>query len=99
MIRRVASQDLVIRIPCKRASYSASLLEALSKLTWRMYFSFSPLGEISSTPAPAPCFLFDPSKNIFQEFERSGGLGVCASIHSTRKSRRIWALIAVGCQN
>ena len=99
MIRRVAPQALAIRIPYKRASYSASLLEALSKLTWSTYFSFSPLGEIRTTQAPAPCFLFYLSKNIFQEFERSGRPGVCTSIHSTRKSGRTWALIAVGCRN
>src|SRR3954466_7248708 len=99
MIRHVAPQALAIRIPCKRALYSDSLLKALSKLTWSTYFSFSPLGEISTTPPPAPCFLFDPSKNIFQEFERSGGPGVCTSIHSTKKSGRTWALIVVGCGN
>src|SRR3954465_9563882 len=99
MIRHVAPQVSAIRIPCKRSSYYASLLEALSKLTRSKYFSFSPLGEISTIPAPAPCFLFDPSKNIFQEFERLGGPGVCTSIHSTRKSRRTWALIVVGCRN
>src|SRR4051812_14475769 len=64
-----------------------------------MYLRFSPLGEISTTPANAPCFLFDPSMNIFQEFERLGGPGVCTSIHLTRKSGRTWALIDVGCLN
>src|SRR3954463_9719655 len=64
-----------------------------------MYLRFSPLGEMRTTPVHAPCFLSNPSKNIFQEFERSGGQGVCISIHSTRKSGRTWALIDVGCLN
>src|ERR1041384_7568551 len=54
-------------------------------------------GSQHTTPALAPCFLFDPLKNIFQEFERSGGPGVCTSIHSTRKSGRTWSVIVVGC--
>src|SRR4051812_38098988 len=64
-----------------------------------MYLNFSPLGVMRTTPAPAPYFLFDPSKNIFQEFERSGGSDVCTSIHSTRKYGRTCALIVVGCLN
>src|SRR3954468_10393369 len=64
-----------------------------------MYFSFVPLGEISTTPAPAPCCLLDPSKNIVHELDRSGGAGVWTSVHSTRKSGSTWALIDVGCLN
>src|ERR1043165_7048234 len=83
----------------RSASYSTSLLDAWLKLIWRMYFSFVPLGEIRTTPAPAPCCLFDRSKNIDHEFDRSGGPGVWPFAHSTRKSGRSWALIAVGCLN
>src|SRR3954468_4115899 len=81
------------------ASYSASLLEALLKLIWRIYLSFVPLGETSTTHAPAPCCLLDPSKNIVHELDRSGGPCVWTSVHSTKKSGSTWALIAVGCLN
>src|ERR1041385_8797629 len=79
MSRRVAPQAFAIRMTWSRASYSVSLLDAFSKLIWSMYFSFSPLGEISMMPAPAPCCLFDLSKNIFHELERSGGR--CLDFH------------------
>src|ERR1041384_1814349 len=72
------------------ASYFGSLFEALLKLIWSTYLSLAPLGEISTTPAPAPCCLFDPSKNIVHELDRSGGPGVCTSVHSTRKSESTW---------
>src|ERR1044071_8254885 len=88
-----------MRMPWSSASYSASLLEAWLKLIWRTYLSFVPLGETRTTPAPAPCYLLDPSKNIVHEFDRSGGPGVWTSVHSTRKSGRTWSLIAVGCLN
>src|SRR3954471_10115865 len=88
-----------MRMPWSSASYSASLLEALLKLIWRTYFSFVPLGDTRTTPAPAPCCLLDPSKNIFHEFDRSGDPGVWTYVHSTRKSGSTWALIAVGCLN
>src|SRR3954468_12218983 len=71
-----APHVLAMRMPWRSASYSASLLEAWLKLIWRMYFSFVPLGEMSTTPAPAPCCLLDPSKNIDHEFDRSGVPGV-----------------------
>src|SRR4051812_7185045 len=64
-----------------------------------MYLSFVPLGEARTTPAPAPCFLLDPSKYIVHELDRSGGPGVWTSAHSTRKSGSTWDLIAVGCLN
>src|ERR1043165_1195471 len=73
MERRVAPHVLAMRMPWSSASYSSSLLEALLKLIWRTYLSFVPLGEISTTPAPAPCCLLDPSKNIVHELDRSGG--------------------------
>src|ERR1041384_3251974 len=62
-----------MRMPWSSASYSASLLEAWLMLIWRTYLSFVPLGETSTTPAPAPCCLLDPSKNIVHEFDKSGG--------------------------
>src|SRR3954468_9276932 len=62
-----------MHMPWSSASYSASLLEALMKLIWRTYLSFVPLGEISTMPAPAPCCLLDPSKNIVHELDKSGG--------------------------
>src|SRR3954471_17593209 len=98
-MRRLAPHVLAMRMPWRSASYSASLLEALLKLIWRTYFSFVPLGDISTTPAPAPCCLLDPSKNIVHEFDRSGGPGVWTSVHSTRKSGSTCASIAVGCLN
>src|ERR1041384_6144130 len=98
-MRRVAPHVLAMRMPWSSASYSASLLEAWLKLIWRTYLSFVPLGEISTTPAPAPCCLLDPSKNIVHELDKSGGPGVWTSVHSTRKSGSTWALIAVGCLN
>src|SRR3954471_18627657 len=84
--RRVAPQAFTMRMPCSSASYSASLFDALLKLIWSTYLSLYPLDEISKTPAPAPWYLLDPSNNILHELERSGGQGVCTSIHSTRKS-------------
>src|SRR3954469_11956515 len=97
--RRVAPQAFAMRMPWSSASHSASLFEALLKLIWSTYLSLAPLGEISTTPAPAPCCLFDPSKNIVHELDRSGGAGVCTSVHSTRKSGSTWALIVVGWLN
>src|ERR1041385_8324677 len=88
-----------MRMPWNSASYSASLFEALLQLIWSTYLSLALLGEISTTPVPAPCCLFDPSKNIVHELDRSGGAGVCTSVHSTRKSGSTWDLIAVGCLN
>src|SRR3954468_5022200 len=81
------------------ASYSASLLEALLKLIWRTYLSFVPLGETSTSHAPAPCCLLDLSKNIVHEVDRSRGPSVWTSVYSTRKSGSTWALIVVGCLN
>src|SRR3954463_7695342 len=88
-----------MRMPWSSDSYSASLLEALLKLIWRTYLSLVPLGEISTTPALAPCYLLDPSKNIVHELDRSGGTGVWTSVHSTKKSGSTCALIVVGCLN
>src|SRR3954469_23113765 len=97
--RRVAPHVLDMRMPWSSASYSASLLEAWLKLIWRTCLSFVPLGETSTTPAPAPCCLLDPSKNIVHELDRSGGPSVWTSVHSTRRSRSTCALIVVGCLN
>src|SRR3954463_7242724 len=72
-MRRVAPHVLAMRMPWRSASYSASLLEAWLKLICRTYFSFVPLGEMSTTPAPAPCCLLEPSKNIDHEFDKSRG--------------------------
>ena len=51
--------------PIIKASYSASLFEAVNYIR-RIYFSLSPWGDVSMTPAPAPSFLLDPSKCIVQ---------------------------------
>src|SRR3954471_1858371 len=71
--RRVAPQAFAMHMSWSSASYSASLFEALLKLIWSTYLSLAPFAEISTTPAPAPCCLFDPSKNIVHEFDNSGG--------------------------
>ena len=93
----VVPHAFVICMPCSYASYSASLLEGFSKLIYSMYRSLSPRGDVRTTSAPAPWILFEPSKYMFQELERLGGPGVCTSIHSTRKSGSICALIADRC--
>src|SRR3954466_15692310 len=71
--RQVAPQTFAMRMPWSSALYSASLFEALLKLIWSTYLSLAPLGEISKTPAPDPCCLFDPSKNIVHELDKSWG--------------------------
>src|SRR5664279_3796806 len=86
IISRVPPQALAIRMPCSNASYSASLLEALGKFIWSTYRSLSPFGDVSTTPTSAPSFLFEPSKYIVQELDRSGGVGVWSSTHSAQKS-------------
>src|ERR1043165_2149570 len=83
-----------MRMPWSSASYLASLLEAWLKLIWRTYLSFVPLGETSTTPATAPCCLLDPSKNIVQEFERSGG-GWCLELHPL--DHKIWGYLGLDC--
>src|SRR5664279_3233291 len=76
IISRVAMQALAIRMSCSNASYSASLLKALGKFIWSTYRSLSPFGDVRPTPAPVPSFLFEPSKYMVQELDRSGGVGV-----------------------
>src|SRR4051812_11106001 len=85
MMRRVGLHVFSMRMSWGGASYSALFLDAWLKLIWRTYFSLVPLADISTTPAPAPCCLFEPSKNIDHEFDKSGGPGVWTSAHSTRK--------------
>jgi hypothetical protein len=43
----------------------------------RIYLVLSPYGEISTTPAPAPVLLFNPSKYIVQDPDMSGAAGIC----------------------
>src|SRR3954469_12825560 len=83
-----------MRMSWSSASYSASLLEALLKLICRTYLSFVPLGETSTTPAPAPCCLLDPSKNIVHELDRSGG-GLVFGPLSTR--HEVWEYLGFDC--
>src|SRR3954463_3236536 len=85
--RWVAPQAFAMRMPWSSASYSASLFEALLKLIWSTYFSLAPLREISTTPSPAPCCLFDPSENIVHELDRSGG-GRC--LHLCPLDQEVW---------
>ena len=73
--------EMASQRPCRRASYSASLLDT-SKRIWKTYLSCSPFGEMKSTPAPPP-----PNFN--------GGVGTWFSLYSARKSTRAWDLIAV----
>jgi hypothetical protein len=85
---------LAILIPCSKASYSTSLLDACEKLIYNMYFSLSPCGDISTTPAPASSTLFDPSNYIVQTIDKSGCPVFCNSRHSAVKSGKTWDLMA-----
>jgi hypothetical protein len=90
----VAPHALAIFIPCKRALYSTSLLEACGKLILNTYFSLSSCGDINTTPALDPLTLFDPSKYIVRTLDRSGGPVFCNSNHSAVKSGKTWDLMA-----
>jgi hypothetical protein len=92
--KRVAPQTLAILILCNKASNSASLLDACGKLICSTYYSLSPCGNISTTPALAPSILLDLSKYIVQTLDKSGGLLLCNSSHSAIKSGRTWELMA-----
>ena len=46
-------REMASRRPCRRASYSASLLDT-SKRIWKVYLSYSPFGEMKSMPSPPP---------------------------------------------
>src|SRR4051794_34008661 len=83
-----------MRMPWSSASYSASLLEAWLKLICRTYLSFVPLGETSTTPAPAPCCLLDPSKNIVNEFDRSG---VARCLDLCPLDQKVWEYPGLDC--
>src|SRR3954452_516226 len=91
--RHVAPHALAIRIPCRSASYSASLFDGSGKFIRRTYFILSCLSDIRTTPAPAPVLLLDPSKYIVQEPDMSGREGSWASVQSTRKSGSTWDLM------
>src|SRR4051812_29157079 len=82
-------------MPWSSASYSASLFEALLKLIWSTYLSLATLGEISTTPSPAPCCLFDPSKNIVHELDRSGGGGRC--LQFCPLDQEVWEYLGFDC--
>jgi hypothetical protein len=94
IFRRVAPHALAIFIPCNKASYSASLLEACGKLILKMYFNLSPWGDIKTTHAPAPWTLLEPLKYIVQTLDKSGGPVLCSSSHSAVKSGKTCDLIA-----
>jgi hypothetical protein len=94
ILSQVAPHAFAIFIPCKRASYSASLLEACGKLILNTYFSLSPCGDINTTHVPTPSALFDPSKYIVQTLDRSGGHVFCNSSHSAVKSGKTSDLMA-----
>jgi hypothetical protein len=94
IFKRVALQALAILMPCNKALYSASLLDAHGKIIRSTYFSLSPCGDISTTPAPAPLTLLDPLKYIVQTLDRSGGPVFCNSSHSAMKSGKTWDLMA-----
>jgi hypothetical protein len=51
-------------MPWRQASYSAALLDA-GKYILRTSQSYSLVGEMKSTPAPAPSIFKEPSKYIF----------------------------------
>src|SRR3954466_6429054 len=57
--------DTAIRRPCRRASYSAILLESVYMI-WSTYWTVSPVGDVRTTPAPSPANILEPSKCIIQ---------------------------------
>src|SRR4051812_43126123 len=63
----IPSSAAILR-PASKPSYSVVLLVAcsLGKCIWTMYLRCSPVGAISSTPAPAPSSEKAPSKYISQ---------------------------------
>src|SRR4051812_47768336 len=83
-----------MRMPWSSASYSASLFEALLKLIWSTYLSLAPLGEIITTPAPAPCCLFDPSKNISMSWTGLGG----RCLHFCPLDQEVWEYLGFDCR-
>src|SRR6266498_4303056 len=91
--RRIPS-DMAIRSPWRRASYLAALLDA-GKYIWRTYLSRSPVGEMSTMPAPAPSIMREPSTYIVQYSSFSVMAGVWTSVHSAMKSTSAWDLMAV----
>src|SRR3954454_24647024 len=73
--RRVAPHAFAIRIPCRSASYSASLFDGSGKFIRNTYLILSRWGDIRITPVPAPVLLLELSKYIVQEPDMSGREG------------------------
>jgi hypothetical protein len=94
ILRRGAPQAFAILMSCNKASYYASLLDALGKLICNTYFILSPCGDINTTPAPAPLTHLEPSKYMVQTLDKLGGPVFCNSSHSAVKSSKICDLIA-----
>jgi hypothetical protein len=94
ILMRVAPQAFAMRIPCRTASYSASLFQGFVKRIRKTYCILSPYGDTSTTPALAPETRLEPSMYIVHEFDKSGSSGICASVHSAMKSDRTCNLIA-----
>src|SRR3954466_13889157 len=85
--------DTAIRRPCRRASYSAALLDSVY-IIWSTYWTVSPVGDVKTTPAPSPANILEPSKCMIQFEYVSYSLGSSASVHSAMKSARTCDLMA-----
>src|SRR3954462_7581509 len=77
--------DTAIRRPCRRASYSAALLESVY-IIWSTYWTVSPVGDVKTMPAPSPANILEPSKCMIQFEYVPYSLGSSASVHSATKS-------------
>src|SRR3954468_20988845 len=79
--------DTAIRRPCRRASYSAAVLESVY-IIWSTYWTVSPVGDVKTTPAPRSASILEPSKCMIQLEYVPYSLGSSASVHSATKSAK-----------
>jgi hypothetical protein len=79
------SRSLASRSPVTSPSYIVILFVA-GNPSWIAHFKMSPSGGISTTPAPAPFKVYDPSKYITQWSGNSSMPRKPESVHSAMKS-------------